>query len=455
MATAPIADGRPAAGLETGMSLRKWRMVWMSVGGVLLDGYDITIISVALLLLRPQFHATPADVGFIGAATLAGSVVGALVFGYVADRVGRKYTFSWDIMFFVIFAIASAFSQNVWQLVVWRFLLGIGIGADYALASPIIAEVIPTKNRGRILAVNWALAWLVGELLAFGVGYLLIPVGPNAWRWMLAISAIPAIIVLVARRSFVESPRWLASIGRVEEAQAIARELDGDAEPRPAVTPPDAPAVTRKPVRHFEELFSAQYAKTTIFAFVNYFMFSLAFYMAGVFLPTILSTAGFAKNPQSIALGNLVVQSVGLLGMLACFAVIESVGRRVLVIGGFLGMAGGILIYLLTPNPTGAIMLVGFAIFEFMVFVGPGIMNNVYLGELWPTRIRTTGAGIGAAGGRISSMIGVFFLPLAAQAWGVKGMLLIPLTACVLGAANALLFAPETARRSLEEMWGE
>lgn len=440
--------------LESGMSLRKWQMVWMSVGGVLLDGYDITIISVALLLLKPQFHTTPADVGFIGAATLAGNVVGALIFGHLADRVGRKYTFYWDIMFFVIFAIASAFSQNVAQLVLWRFLLGIGIGADYALASPIIAEVIPTKNRGRILAGNWALAWLIGELLAFGVGYLLIPVGPDAWRWMLGLGAVPAVLVLFARRSFVESPRWLAATGRGEEAHAIARELDGNAAQAAPVSP-SAQSAERKNVNQFAELFSPRYIKVTIFAFVNYFVFSLAFYMAGVFLPTIMSIAGFAKNPQSIALGNLEVQSVGLLGMVACFLFIEKLGRRVLVIGGFIGMACGILIYVLTPNPAAGVMLGAFALFEFMVFVGPGIMNNVYLGELWPTRIRTTGAGVGAAGGRISSMLGVFFLPLAAQAWGVKGMLIIPLAACVIGAINAFAFAPETAGRSLEEMWGE
>ncbi|MDE2572893.1 MAG: MFS transporter, partial [bacterium] len=127
-------------------------MVWMSVGGVLLDGYDITVISVALLLLKPQFHATAADVGLIGASTLAGNLVGAVIFGNLADRIGRKYTFYWDIMFFVVFALLSAFSQNIWQLVLWRALLGVGIGADYALASPIISEVVPTKNRGRILA---------------------------------------------------------------------------------------------------------------------------------------------------------------------------------------------------------------------------------------------------------------------------------------------------------------
>lgn len=454
MATTRIASGAAPIGLEGGMTPRKWQMVWMSVGGVLLDGYDITIISVALLLLRPQFHATPADVGFIGAATLAGNIVGALVFGHLADRVGRKYTFYWDIMFFVVFAIVSAFSQDVWQLVLWRFLLGIGIGADYAIASPIIAEIIPAKDRGKILTANWALAWLIGELLAFGIGYLLMPTGPNAWRWMLGIGAIPAIIVMVSRRTFVESPRWLKSTGRADEADEIIRQLGG-AETGHAPIKEQAAAARKEEVRHFQELFSPAYLKTTIFAFVNYFVFSLAFYMAGVFLPIIMSMAGFAKDPQSIALGNLAVQSVGLLGILVCFAFIDTLGRRPLVILGFLGMAAGILIYLLTPNPTGAIMIIGFGLFEFMVFVAPGIMNNVYLGELWPTRIRTTGAGIGAAGGRISSMLGALFLPTAAHDWGVKGMLLIPLAACIIGAVNALFFAPETARKSLEEMWGE
>ncbi|MGH7684880.1 MAG: MFS transporter, partial [Vulcanimicrobiaceae bacterium] len=352
-----------------------------------------------------------------------------------------------------VFAIISAFSQNVWQLVLWRFLLGIGIGADYAIASPIIAEVIPAKDRGKILTANWALAWLIGELLAFGIGYLLMPTGPNAWRWMLGIGAIPAIIVMVSRRTFVESPRWLKSAGRTEEAEAIVRQLGGTDAGSSAA--PAQAAQRKEEVRHFQELFSPAYLKTTIFAFVNYFVFSLAFYMAGVFLPIIMSMAGFAKAPQSIALGNLAVQSVGLLGIIVCFLFIDTLGRRPLVILGFIGMAAGILIYLLTPNPTGTIMIIGFGLFEFMVFVAPGIMNNVYLGELWPTRIRTTGAGIGAAGGRISSMLGALFLPTAAHNWGVKGMLLIPLAACIIGALNALAFAPETAGRSLEEMWGE
>jgi putative MFS transporter len=452
MAGTEIAPSAGGLDLESGMSPRKWQMVWMSVGGVLLDGYDITIISVALLILGPQFKATPADVGLIGAATLAGNTVGAIIFGHLADRVGRKYTFYWDIMFFVVFAFVSAFSQNIGQLILWRFLLGIGIGADYALASPIIAEVIPTKNRGRILTANWALAWLIGELLAFVIGYALIPIGPNSWRWMLAIGAVPAIIVLVARRSFVESPRWLRSSGRTEEANDILRQLHGDAVPASPARPSET---QRKPVHHYRELFSPKYARATIFAFVNYFVFSLAFYMAGVFLPSILSLGGFAKDPEGIALGNLAVQSVGILGIIVCFLFIESLGRRLLNIIGFVGMAAGILIYLLTPNPSGLIMLVGFALFEFMVFVGPGIMDNLYLGELWPTRIRTTGAGIGAAGGRISSMLGVFFLPLAAHAWGVKGMLLIPLAACIIGALNSLFLGIETKQRSLEEMWGE
>jgi putative MFS transporter len=148
------------------------KLLALSISGVFLDGYDITIISLGLLQLKSQFHMGSFQAGFVAAAILVGNFVGAVLFGRIADRVGRRSMFIIDVVFFIVFAIVSGLMQNYLQLGVVRFLLGVGIGGDYALASPIIAEAMPTKKRGRLLTLNWGFAWLSGELVSFAVGLL-------------------------------------------------------------------------------------------------------------------------------------------------------------------------------------------------------------------------------------------------------------------------------------------
>lgn len=202
------------------------RLIWISVSGVFLDGYDISIIALALLQVKGEFHALPWQIGLVGSAILVGNFLGALLFGRLADLVGRRAMFILNVVFFVVFALLSGISGSIWQLILWRFLLGIGIGGDYALASPIVAEAVPADRRGRLLTLNWGLAWLSGEIVSFAVGYLLLHIaGADAWRWMLASGAVPAIVVFILRRSMPESVRWLLTKGREEEAQAVAGQL--------------------------------------------------------------------------------------------------------------------------------------------------------------------------------------------------------------------------------------
>ncbi len=126
----------------------------LSAAPVFLDGYDLSIISVALVLLTPQFHPNSFEVGFVGAAAVAGMVFGALVLGNLTEKVGRRKTYLLDLLFFVVFAILAALSQDIWELVAFRFLLGVGLGADCPISSTITAEFPPILRRGRNLILT-------------------------------------------------------------------------------------------------------------------------------------------------------------------------------------------------------------------------------------------------------------------------------------------------------------
>ena len=181
-------NGRPPTvieQIESGKTTRShYRILALSGAGVFMDGYDLFVISVALLLIKPFFVATALDISAIASSALLGAVFGAVIFGNLADRVGRKSLYVIDLLFFVVFGAASAFSQNVLELVIFRFLLGIGIGADYPISASYIGEFVNNKNRGKLMASVFSFQGL-GILSAVAVSIVLIPTGPEAWRWML------------------------------------------------------------------------------------------------------------------------------------------------------------------------------------------------------------------------------------------------------------------------------
>lgn len=441
--------------LEKTLTKRMRSALVLSVSGVFLDGYDITIIGVALLSIIPAFHATPIQVGYIASATLIGNFIGALAFGHLADRIGRRPTFLYDMVFFVVFAVLSGFSQNIWQLILWRFLLGVGIGADYALASPIIAEIVPARIRGRLLVVNWATAWIVGELVAFAVAFWVLSEGwggTAAWRWILISGAIPAVLILFARQSFPETPRWYLAHGRAEEAQkALAQYADSDS----TLAIGDLKQTTSTPVRvnYLGELFSRKYISNTIFGALNYFFEGLPFYTVALFLPLIIKSSGLTSK-AAIAGRNLEIQATALLGIAICFLMIDTAGRKLANYVGFslAGLAILVTILLGFPPPAGVLFILFAAVMVGML-IGPASTNNLYLGELWPTRIRATGAGIGAAAGRIGAILGTLVMPSLIASHGVRIALILPLVFCILGFLNTLVLGPETKGKTLEQLY--
>lgn len=193
-----------------------------SSGGPFIDGYALTVIGIALLTAKPALHLTDIEIGLVGAASLVGVFVGGLVFGYVTDLIGRKVMYVADLVVLAVASVGSAFAPNAWWLIALRFIAGVAIGADYPIATALLAEYLPRRHRGRLLGLALVF-WTVGAAAAYAVGFLLRDLGPDTWRWLLASPALFAVITLLLRFGTPESARWLLSKGRVEEANAAIK----------------------------------------------------------------------------------------------------------------------------------------------------------------------------------------------------------------------------------------
>lgn len=236
----------------------QWLITLYAGGGEFCDGYILSIIGVALPLLTAAFSLTPVTAGLLGAASLAGMFFGGLIFGAVTDKFGRQKVYIADLACFVVLSALQFFASEPWQLIVLRTLMGVAVGADLAIAGTIASEFAPQKSRGPLLVVLVTM-FSVGAAVAYTVGYFMLSLGPDAWRWMLASSAIPALLILTMRLGTPESPRWLLSKGRAEEAEAVLKQMLGpDATLADIEEPQDSP-------KGYMTIFRPEFRRRTLF----------------------------------------------------------------------------------------------------------------------------------------------------------------------------------------------
>lgn len=433
-----------------------YKITALSAMGVFLDGFDISIISVALLLLKtiPSFDlSSPANLGLLAASTVIGMLIGAVSIGYITDIYGRRLMYLWDMVIFIVFTALTAVSVNFIQMFTFRLLLGIGIGADYAISTTIIAEFSPKNKRGRLLSFN-VLAWWIGYAAAFIIGYALLPLGTQAFRYMFAVGIIPAIIVLFWRRTIPESPRWLASHGKSEEARKVERFVVGRSDSLSA----------KKVKTNFLRLFDRRYIKATLFVAIFWFSYDVAFYGIGIFTPTILTVLGFTKSYA--VLSSAVFAGFAIIGGVLAVLLVEKAGRKLLNSLGFLGMLIAMFtLFYFTPigvaigKPvvavSGVLIVSMFILFEVTQTLGPGTMDFVYPQELYPTSLRATGQGLGTSISRVGAILGITTFPLIASQLGVKYSMLFFGIFALIGLLATLILAPETKGKSLEELTGK
>jgi MFS family permease len=441
---------------DSKLTLRHWWIWFLASMGIFLDGFDLFIIAVGLPLIAEQFHTSPEMLGLIGAAAPLGCIVGSSIFGRFTDKIGRRALLLIDLLFFVIFAGASALAPNEMWLVILRFLVGVGVGADYPVSSTYITENMPKRLRGRMLVSGFGFQAL-GALSGALVGYFVLKFHPelDAWRWMLGLAVIPAIIVLVFRVWLPESPRWLINQGKHEKATKLAEKMTKTSVKLEVLNPPQKGS--------FFTLFTPTFIKRTLLTSLSWFLLDIALYGIGFFTPIILSSImvnhsrSFISQAMNSAKGAAFLDVFWILGILVAMWLVEKWGRVRLQTIGFFGMAMGLFILAGATSIDNeaikvATVFVGFVVFYFMSNMGPNPMTFLLPAEVFPTYIRATGHGFASASGKVGAAVGIFLLPILKETIGLfSTSIFLGLTALV-GFGLTAILGYETKGRSLEEL---
>lgn len=409
-----------------------------SAGCPILDGYALGIIAVALAQMHTYVEMSALMAALIGMGTLGGMFLGSLFGGQITDMIGRRKMFVLDFLFVVIVCVLGFFFTDPMAVFIFRILLGIGLGADYPIAGPYVSEFMPRKSRGSMVGAINAF-WYVGYAVSFIIGYLMIIWGgPDVWRWMLASPGIVALIWLIARWFMPESPRWLMSQGRDEEAQEVLKKIG------PNVILPEHDAGEVEKMGRIGDIFKGGYGKWVFFVAAFWSCIIMPNFGIGTYTPIIMEILGFAEGNLQY-LGAAIVNVFYLLGIIPIFFLIESLGRRPTLIWCFI-VSGAALVVL--GATSGRVMPFWFILVFFVVYgaftVAMGAHNWVYPNELFPTHIRGTAMGFITAITRITSAAATFVFPFVMDAWGLGVTLFICAGILFAGAVISIIMAPET-----------
>ena len=429
---------------------RRRAMILIALGEFL-DGYDLISIAGALLLLHGQFNMTPSQTGLLGASAFFGATVGLLIAGAAADRIGRRVVFVYNFWIFVVLSILSAFVTGYNQLLVVRVILGIAIGADIATSMTFLGEISPRHSRGGWTGAVPQIAWTFGALSSLAVALILIAlVGQEAWRWLFGLGAIPAIVILLGRRTLPESPRWLLSRGRTAEAEAAMRAFGLSLSTTAAL--PSATAVAASVEAHgsYLDIFRAPYTRQAWLAIIIVGFTPLVGASASVAGPYVLHFVGLLGQTAALK-GGMLIWIGGLIGSIIAFLTIDRIGRLWSAAISCWGSAICMMLLIVFINRPGLFVTV-YAVFGALIWFGASSFW-VLPTELLPTHLRARAQGIGNGLARFMVGLTTWIVPTGIATLGFAGtFIMLSLCGVAIGiyALTGLRFEPKG--RDLDEL---
>ena len=416
------------------------------------DAFDVLAIAYVLPSLIGVWKLAPRTIGILISSSFLGQIVGALFFGWLAERIGRLQCAKITIALYSLMSLLCAVSWNIPSLLLFRTIQGIGLGGEVPVAAAYINEISRAKGRGRFFLL-YQLIFPIGLVGASLLGFWLVPL--FGWRTMFLIGGLPAILVFVlfAGNILPESPRWLVSKGRFEEAELIVGQMESAARSSGAVISsapeplPIAPAPRRETSRL--ELFRGIYRLRTIVVWFIWITTYFVTYGVNTWLPTIFRT--YYKYSVADALRNgVIINLAGLAGAFCCAMLVDRLGRRPWFILAYaFGAAPLIAIWVRgAANPREVIVLVAIS---FMFISGNSMLVYLYTTEIYPTRLRSLGTGAASAWLRVASAAGPAIVGFALTGYGVSGVFLMFGMISLAGAAISF-GTLETRERALEEI---
>jgi putative MFS transporter len=414
----------------------------------LADQIDVALLVFLIGALKSYFHLTPVQIGYLVSMTFVGQLVGNLLIGSISDLFGRRIAFQSTMILWGLASFLAAGAWSVGSLMVFRFLIGVGVGGEAPVAQAVLSELIPSNMRAKYIAYMEGF-WAVGFVISGALTYAVLPFA--GWRWVFVAVGLLAVVVFWVRRSLLESPRWLADRCRFAEADSVMHQIEtgvckasGEELPAPKPFLAETMLETRNPLA---VLFSRHYLRTNIMVFTLWFFALLGFFSLTSWLAVILGQHGFSVV-NSVAFITLISLG-GIPGFYVAAQLLERIGRKPTT-AIFLFLSA-IMAYIYGHSSNAPSLFLSGFVMQFFMF-GMWSCLYAYTPELYPTRARSTGAGMASAFGRVGAITGPIIVGYIIGAVGHAGVFTLGAASFAIAALVVLILGIETRRRTLEEI---
>ena len=437
-----------------------WQLIAVLSLGGMFEFYDLFMTAYVVPGLMKAGLLTGVSVSiFAGpalfvAATFTGLFIGTFVFGYAADKYGRRTVFTYSMLWYSAATLVMAFQHTGIGVSLWRMIAGIGIGIELVTIDVYISELVPKSMRGRAFAYNQTIQFSVVPIVAF-IAYQLVPTSPlgfDGWRWVVLLGSSGALAVWVIRRAIPESPRWLINQGRLDEAEAVTASIEAKViadlggKPLPA---PGAHAVEKiQPVGQMAEIFSPRYRGRTFMLMIFQFFQTFGFYGFAAWVPTLIAQQT-GINVGASLLYSFIIAIANPFGPLLAMTFADKFERKWQLVAAAccIGVFGMLFSYQTTMP-----LLILFGI---MITLSNNILSysfHGYQSELFPARIRARAVGVTYSLSRLSAVFASFIIGFFLQTAGTKGVFGLIAVAMIIVVVAIAGWGPRTLDRELEEI---
>jgi len=413
--------------------------------GWMFDSMDTGIISFVLPVLMKAWNLSPEQVGTLGSIGLVGMALGAILSGTIADLIGRKKVFASTLIIYSMSTGLCGLSWNYESLLLFRFLVGFGLGGQLPVAVTLVSEFSPAKHRGKFLVLLesfWAMGWLLAAL----VSYLVIPW--LGWQSAFYIGALPALYVFYLWKSIPESPRYLASKGQLAQAEAIVQNIELQSGVHRTAAKQDPQQILKSPPKMVvTELFSRRFLKRTVFLWLLWFGIVFSYYGIFTWLPSLLALKGFTLTKSFQYVMTMTLAQIP--GYFSAAYLVDKLGRKPTLAIYLMGTAISAYFFGQSTDAQG-ILVLG----SLMSFFNLGAWGLVYTytPELYPTHARATGAGWAAGFGRIGGILApvVVGLMIGTYQLSSQSVFLMFASVLILTTLNVIILGEETKGRPID-----